>query len=76
MHEAYQVIYGGHICVRARIAQSVQRLGYGLDDRGVGVRFPVRARNFSFLHNVKTTFGALLYNWYRVLFSRGKAAGP
>jgi hypothetical protein len=29
----------------AGIAQSVYQLGYGLDDRGIGVRFPARGRN-------------------------------
>jgi hypothetical protein len=29
------------------------QLGYGRNDRGVGVRFPVDAKDFSFLHNVQ-----------------------
>jgi hypothetical protein len=35
------------------IAQSVQWLGYGLDDRGSRVRFPAGAGNFSFHHCVQ-----------------------
>jgi hypothetical protein len=38
------------------IAQSVQRLGYGLDDRGFRVRFPEGAGNFS-LHRVQNGSG-------------------
>jgi hypothetical protein len=33
--------------------------GYGLDDRGSGVRFPVGAENSSLLHRVQTGSGAL-----------------
>jgi hypothetical protein len=33
---------------------SVQRRGYWVDDRGVGVRFPVGVRNFSFLNIIQT----------------------
>jgi hypothetical protein len=32
--------------------------GYGLDDRMIGVRFPVRAGNFSLRHRVQTGSGA------------------
>jgi hypothetical protein len=39
-------------------AVSVQRLGCGLDDRGVGVRFPAGAGYVSFLYNVQTGYGA------------------
>jgi hypothetical protein len=35
------------------IAQSVQKLGYGLDNRVIGVRLPARPRDFSFLHSVQ-----------------------
>jgi hypothetical protein len=38
----------------AEIAQSVKRLGYGLDDRGVVVLSPVGGRNVSLLQNVYT----------------------
>jgi hypothetical protein len=34
-------------CTASLISQSVQWLEYGLDDRGVRVRFPVRERDFS-----------------------------
>jgi hypothetical protein len=40
---------------RARTAQSVCRLHYGLDDRGAEVRFPVEVKGFSLLRNVKTS---------------------
>jgi hypothetical protein len=33
-------------------------LGYGLDDRGTGVRFPAGARNFSLDHRVQNGPGA------------------
>jgi hypothetical protein len=55
------------------IAQSAQRLSYGLDDRGTGVRFPVEAGNSLF----STTFRRLLgppnplCNQYRGIFPRG-----
>jgi hypothetical protein len=35
------------------IAQSVYRLGYGLDDRGSRVRLPAGAGNFSLHHRVQ-----------------------
>jgi hypothetical protein len=37
---------------------SVQRLGYGLDDRGSRARFPAGAGNFSLHHRVQTGSGA------------------
>jgi hypothetical protein len=40
------------------IAQSVLRLGYGLDDQGSGVRFPAGAGNISFQHRVQKGSGA------------------
>jgi hypothetical protein len=33
-------------------------VGYGLDAQGIGVQFPIRARDFSFLHGVQTRTGA------------------
>jgi hypothetical protein len=33
-------------------------LGYGLDDRGSGVRFPERSRNFSPRHRIQNGSGA------------------
>jgi hypothetical protein len=39
------------------IAQSLQRLGYKLDDRGSRVRFPAGAENFSLHHRVQTGCG-------------------
>jgi hypothetical protein len=43
---------------RAVTAQSVQRLGYGLDNRGTRVRFLSGAGNFSLHHRVKISTGA------------------
>jgi hypothetical protein len=43
---------------RAVIAQSVERLGYGLDDPGSRVRFPVGAGNFSLHHRIQNGSGA------------------
>jgi hypothetical protein len=45
--------------------------GYGLDERGVGVRVPVGSRIFSSLHHPDRIY---ISNGYRGLFSRGKAA--
>jgi hypothetical protein len=42
----------------AVIAQLVEGLGYGLDDRGSRVRFPARAGNFSLYHRVQNGSGA------------------
>jgi hypothetical protein len=44
--------------VGAGKAQSVQRLGYVMGDRGVGVRFHVGVRDFFRLHNIQTITGA------------------
>jgi hypothetical protein len=40
------------------IALSVQRLGYGLDDRGSRVQFPAVVGNFSLHHGVQNGSGA------------------
>jgi hypothetical protein len=40
------------------MAQSVQQLGDGLDDRGLGVRFPAGLKDLSLLYNVRTSSGA------------------
>jgi hypothetical protein len=50
--------------------------GYGLDDRGVGVRVPVGSRIFSSPHRPHQLWGPpnLLSNGYRGLIRRGKAA--
>jgi hypothetical protein len=45
-------------CARTEVLRSVQRLGYRLDDRGVGIRVLVGARDFlSLFHNVQAGFG-------------------
>jgi hypothetical protein len=48
------VIFGGEWAV---IAQSVQRLGYVLDDRGSRIQLPGRAGNFSLHHRVQNGSG-------------------
>jgi hypothetical protein len=53
-------------------------LGYGLDDRGSRVRFPVGARNFSLHHRVQRGSGAHPPSYptgIRGSFPGGKAAG-
>jgi hypothetical protein len=47
--------------------------GYGLDDRGIGVRVPVGSRIFSSRSCPDRLWGPpnLLFNGYRVLFPRG-----
>jgi hypothetical protein len=53
-------------------------LGYGLEDRGSGVRFPAGARNFSLHHRVQNGSRARPASYpmgIRVSFSGGKAAG-
>jgi hypothetical protein len=37
---------------------AVQRLGYGLEVRGIAVRLPAGARGFSLLHNIQAGCGA------------------
>jgi hypothetical protein len=51
--------------------------GYGLDDRGVGVRVPVGSRIFSSTRRPDWLWGptSLLSNGYRGSFPRGKASG-
>jgi hypothetical protein len=53
-------------------------LGYGLDDRGSGVRFPAGAGNFSLDHRVKNGSGDHPASYpvgTRGSFPGGKAAG-
>jgi hypothetical protein len=60
------------------MAQSVQRLGYGLDDRSSRVPFPAGAGNFSLHHHVQNSSEAhpASYPMGNVgSFLRGKAAG-
>jgi hypothetical protein len=56
MFAVYWYLFG------AGIAQSVYRLGYGLNGRGAVVRVSVGTRQFSLHHNIQTSPG-------------GKAAG-
>jgi hypothetical protein len=64
--------------VRAVIAQSVQRLGYGLDYRGSRVRFLAGTGSFSH-HRVQNGYGAHPSSSYQMgprgSFSVGKVAG-
>jgi hypothetical protein len=45
-------------CPSKYILSLFTALGYGLDDRGSGVRFPAVAGNFSLNHRVQTGSGA------------------
>jgi hypothetical protein len=51
--------------------------GYGLDDRGVGVRVPIKSRIFSSSRRPDRPLGppSLLSNGYRGLFSRRLSGG-
>jgi hypothetical protein len=64
---------------RGRSRESVVGIatGYGLDDRGVGVRVPVFSRIFSSSRRPDRLWGQpnLLSNGYRRFFLGGKAAG-
>jgi hypothetical protein len=65
------------ITARAGISQSIQRLRYGLDDRGSRVRFPAGAGNFSLNHRVQNGSGAYPASYpmgTRDSFPGGKAA--
>jgi hypothetical protein len=60
------------------VAQSVWRLDYGLNDRGIGARIPVEAKGFSLLHIVQTGCGAHSASYTMgtgSCFLGGKAAG-
>jgi hypothetical protein len=50
---------------------SVQRLGYGMDERRIVVRFPTGARDFSLLHSVQNSSGA--QPLYYPAYKEGKA---
>jgi hypothetical protein len=63
--------------LRTVTAQSVQRLGYGLDDRSFRVQFPVGAENFPLYHHVQNGSGAHPASYpmgTRGSFPGGKAA--
>jgi hypothetical protein len=60
------------------MAQSVYRLGYGLQDRGYSVRFPMGTGNFSLHHRVQNGSEAHPTSYpvgTRVSFPGGKATG-
>jgi hypothetical protein len=52
-----EVLHAVFRTARAVIAQSVQRLGYGVDGRGSRFRFPTWAGNFSLHHRVQRGSG-------------------
>jgi hypothetical protein len=56
------------------MAQSVYRLVYGLDDRGIGVRVPVWSRNLSTTSRPGPTLTSYPMDTAGY-FPRGKAAG-
>jgi hypothetical protein len=63
---------------KSRGSSVVIALGYGLDDRSSGVRFPAEAGNFSLNHRVQNGSGAHPASYpmdTRGSFPRGKAAG-
>jgi hypothetical protein len=63
--------------VRSRDRSVDIATGYGLDDRGVGVRVPEDSRIFSSPRRPDWLWGSpkLLYNGYQAHFPEGKAAG-
>jgi hypothetical protein len=63
---------------RSRDSSVVIATGYGLDDRWVGLRIPVRAKFLSSPPRPDRFSGppSLLSNGHRVLFPGSKAAGP
>jgi hypothetical protein len=68
-------IYSSSILHEARSRDSIvgTATGYGLDDRGIGVRVPVGSRIFSSPRRPDRLWGSpnLLSNGYRWLFPRG-----
>jgi hypothetical protein len=61
-----------------RVAQSVYRLSYGMDNHGITVQFPTREREFSLSHSIRTGFGAHPASYpvdTVTYFSTGKTAG-
>jgi hypothetical protein len=64
--------YANSHIIRAGIAQFAKRLGYGLDNRGIGVQFLTAVRDLSLLRNVQADSGAHPdHNRHRGLFPRG-----
>jgi hypothetical protein len=70
--------YSSLVTKKSRDSSVGIALGYGLDDRGSGVRFPAGAGNFSLHHRVKNGSGAYPASYpmgTRGFFPGGKAAG-
>jgi hypothetical protein len=67
-----------NLLIKSRDSSVGIALGYGLDDRGSRVRFPVRAGNFSLHHRVQKGSGAHPASYpmgTRGSFLGGKAVG-
>jgi hypothetical protein len=57
MREVYRRFYERGAKLSTRTAQSIERLGYVLDDRGIGVLFSAGESDFSVLYNVQNGSG-------------------
>jgi hypothetical protein len=71
-------VYGTANSAFGKYVDSIVELGYGLDDRGSTVRFPVGAGNYSLHHRVQNGSGAHPASYpmgTRCSFSGVKAAG-
>jgi hypothetical protein len=70
-------IYGTRIPYKRRDSVGVIATGYGMEDRGVGVRVPVGSRIFSSPRSPGRLWSPpnLLSNGHRGLLPRGKEAG-
>jgi hypothetical protein len=72
------IYFVNFIGLQSRESSDGIALGYGLDDRGSGVRFPARAGNFSLHHRVQNGSGAHPASYpmgNRGCFRGGKTAG-